>query len=520
MDYIIPGGLLLLIILTVVIRLPFIMTENSDDWATFYRIKKQKGHRWPHYDLDDSLVEGFLGAPRLQYYLVSFFPERLWGVVGNVLNIVYELMSVLITYALAFWIFDLVRIDNAGLMALYAALLFTTSPVLFSITPRLTGVKARTLGTLLILAYFALFGTTVYLQEWWLLAGCVILGIAAILASAFAMQNLVFLSVALTIFYQHWLPVTLMVAVFVIGWFFPKFSIKKVLLHKLNHYWWYKRSYKGTTAQSKNSIADFFRIPVYLFTNRRKFLNQIFVKQSVVVVAYSVPVIWILGYYLWSDAQYAQLTDHVWTEYLLYLSLGGACTFLLTALRPFLFLGEAERYFEYAVPYMSILTVFLFHSSGMLSEVVLLLVLFQVIILLTFFIYNEKGRIKRGMAPLRLDDHLREVIDFLKKTDEEKRILTIPVKYGYVIAYFFKKGEVKVYQTFATHKLDGFRYLSEDLAKYNFPKDDFEYYKSKYKVNILLIPKDYYFKSEYDYSKSLESLTPAFENERFMLFHI
>lgn len=510
--------LLVLFLATTLFRIPFIATNDSDEWATFYRIKMQDGSKWPVYTLKDSVIPGYLGAPRLQYFILSLFPEKLWGYAGNALNILYDYFTASALYLLILAI----RLEGAdGLFGLFSpafwvSILFTTSPVLFSLTPRLTGVKARTLGLFLIFMYFLILQFIFVDNIYFLIPVLIVIGILAISSSAFAMQNLVFLSLGLSLYLWNLIPALLMILIFGVGYLLPKWGVKQVLIHKMNHYIWYSKSRKGTTAQGKNSFRDLILWPTYLFTNKRKFFNILLIENSYLIMIYSVPVIW-FALYLMDPMNLDFFQKHPVINFHVGLIVSGTGAFVLTSARPFLMLGEAERYFEFIVPYMSIIFVFLSISTAS-EELVPIAVLANVLIAQFFLVYRLKGVIKAGLNPLKKDADLDQCIAYLEEHDTIPRVLTIPVKYSYYLGYYTNK--VKYYQIFVTSngKIDGFSYMRNDLAMYDYPKDDIQHFVAKYDIGYVLVSKEYYRSKVFTYNFEKWPFRVVFENSKYLIF--
>lgn len=511
--------LFIIFLVNTLFRLPFIATSDSDEWATFYRIKMQGGKKYPVYALQDSIIEGYLGAPRLQYFIISLFKEKHWSYVGNGLNIFYDYLTGLLIYGLVYF-----TLGFGGSQVFYfsvsfwASILFVTSPILFSITPRLTGVKARTLGLFLVVTYFVLLQFVMLHNVYWLIPVLLVIGILCISSSAFSMQNLIFLSVGLSIYLLDWRPVILMLATFAFGYILPKWGVKPVLLHKANHYLWYSRNRKGTTAQGKNSLKDVFLMPHYLVKNQRKFFNLFLRENSYLILLYSVPIIWLCFYILTSTnfnlAVYQQQTNY---NFYIGLILSGVGAFILTSLRPFLLFGEAERYFEYIIGFISILFVNIclrVESEGL----ILLGVLLNLIIIQLFLIFRFKGFIRRGSKPLYKDSNLDECISFLSKFESKPRVLTIPLKYSYYLGYHTRG--IKYYQFFVTsgNNINGFKYMTEDLAMYDYPKDDINYFVNKYNINLVVVSKNHYIEKMFKYDFESWRMDIVFENENFLIF--
>ena len=342
--------ILLVLLLSFVIRIPFVLSDSSDEWMTWWIIRQQQGRKL-HYDVYDSLIDGYMALPKLQYFLVSCFPEKYWGIIGNGLNVLYDLISILLVYSVSSIIFSAWQISPKNFIispAAWVALLYSTTPILLPITARLSGIKARTLGGLLSLLYFLTFGAAYIFGETYGYLGTIVSGILIILSSAFTLQNIAFISLCLTILYLDWVPFAIFLITVLAGIAIPGIGVRKILIYKFNHYKWYVSNYAGTTAEGRNNLRDIVLLPRYFFTEPAKFLEQVMSKNTFVISLYSVPVLFILIYLCIDRATFSILISNDVTKYAATLIAGSVIVFILTSTKPFLFLGQAERYFEYS----------------------------------------------------------------------------------------------------------------------------------------------------------------------------
>ncbi|QTN38495.1 hypothetical protein HZ996_04815 [Cryomorphaceae bacterium] len=476
----------------------------------------QKGYRLkPNFFPSDSLQNGFMGAPRLQYFIVSWLPEKWWAIFGNALNIIYDILSVILIYV----IFGDIHAEQWHFSpSFWIALVFGSSPILFSITARLTGVKARTLGLLLILMYLSCLKPIVLESNYAFIIPAVVLGVLSISASAFAMQNLVFLSISVSVLLGAPNALLVLLFVFIAAWFDPFLGTKKVLIHKINHYWWYAKSYSGTTASDKNRISDFFKLPHYLVTKPLRFLEIVLKKNSYTVLLISTPWIWFLLWaYLNGFDLHQTKTDMLWSFAIVASTL---IIFFLTTLRPFLLFGEAERYFEYGAAYLSSIGVTLIISWGMSEVILAILVLVQASIVLVFLIYRLKGVIKKGLDPLVKNDHLDDCIAFLRNGHKAINVLTIPLKYGYYLGFHTYDSGIKLYHMFISNEIDGFKYMRNDLAKYDYPKEDIHELVDQYDLDYMVVSKRYHRKDIQDYDFTGLGYAVAHENPEFVVYSL
>lgn len=483
----------IIVIFSFLMRLPFLLIETSDEWNTWWIIKQQKGRKL-HYDLPDSLIEGTMPFPKLQYFLVSRFPERYWGIIGNSTNIIYDIFSIILTYILAHFLFSLMHINTSNLMispAAWVTLLYSITPIMLPVTGRLKGIKARTLGTFLSLIYFLSFGAGYITGNIFFYLGSIVSGILIIISSIFALQNIALISLCLSILFLDWIPLVVFIITLIISMTIPVFVVKKILSQKFNHFRWYVRNYAGTTAAGRNAIKDMLLLPVYLFKSPSKFFDQVFKRNTLVIALYSVPTLFILLYWLYTEKNLFALflSNHI-LRYVAAVIASSIIIFILTSLKPFLFLGQAERYFEYSAPFICFLFIYSVIKIETPTFFLIPLFLFQICIILCTFVYSMYNAFSKALkSPLTSKD-MENLVEYIKKLDGSIRILTIPAKFAMVLSYHVDNFQTRFYYIFVNpSKGKGFDYMNDDLVAHRFPRSDIEYFKNKYDVNTIVVYK-------------------------------
>lgn len=515
----------IIVIFSFLIRLPFLLIETSDEWTTWWIIKQQKGKKL-HYDLSDSLIEGNMPFPKLQYFLVSRFPERYWGIVGNSTNMIYEVFSVIITYILADLLFSLMHIAASNLMmspAAWVALLYSVTPIMLPVTGRLKGIKARTLGTLLSLIYFLSFGAGYITENGFFYLGCIISGILIIISSIFALQNIAFVSLFLSLLFFDWIPIVVFIITLIISLAIPIFGVKKILFQKFNHFKWYVRNYAGTTAEGRNVIKDMLLLPVYLLKSPPKFLDQVFKRNTLIIALYSIPTLFILLYWSCTDNNLFTVffSNHI-LHYVAAIITSSIIIFILTSLKPFLFLGQAERYFEYSSPFVCFLFIYSLIKIEASTFLLIFLFLFQMSIILITLIYSMYNNFVGALKSPLTSKEMETLVEYIKKLDGSIRILTIPAKFSMVLSYHVNNFQTRFYYIFVNpSKGKGFDYMNDDLVAHRFPRTDIEHFKNKYGINTIVIYKKALVTAQkrglfYKFANE----NPVFENQEYAVYRI
>jgi len=468
--------------LSVVIRIIFLNTHSSDDWVTWYILKKLKTEKKIDHSNYDNVFPSYNGYPKLHYYTISLFPERYWSIIGNLSNIFYDLIVAVGVFLIAHYLFNDLRIS------FISATIFSTTPILMPVTARLFGIKARAMGGALSFAYFLCLGGFLMDENIYLAIMSSVFFVLSIMSSSFAMQNIIFITIIISVFYFNFLPCLLLILSIVVGYLIPSTGIRKILTHKWNHYLWYFKNQKGTTVEKRNRLKFFFLLPIYLFRKPKQFIDQVFRNQSFIIALYSIPGLFLIFYYnlVVGDGS-IMYSQGSWIEYFFFLTVGSIIIFILTSLKPFLFLGQAERYFEYSSVFITILTIYYWTSLSRPLSDLLFLILFQISMVISNFIYIKKNEYARHFKDLTFLDKEKKLIDFLNSNSSIKRILSIPIKYSYKLAYYMKNSDKKYYFANQTTNANGFKNTLEDTIGYSLPTSELDQFKNKYDIDSLIV---------------------------------
>ncbi|MEO1019528.1 MAG: hypothetical protein AAFY56_17820, partial [Pseudomonadota bacterium] len=239
----------------------------------------------------------------LNFYLISRFPQQYWGRIGRGLNLLYDVLAGIIVYVVASDLAHRNGIDDtiAGLtLAQVALLLFMTSPILMPITGRLRGIKGRSFG-LPVFLIFAVILKEYYLEGTFLhLALIPIVTIVMLHVSMFGMQALVFAAITTAIWYIDPIPLVIVGAVCIGGYYLPV-GLRDTLTHHLHFKIWYWNSQKkGTSASGRNDLKRVLRLPLDLFFQPYQFLTTCLHNNSFIISIVSVPAILLIPYIIYS----------------------------------------------------------------------------------------------------------------------------------------------------------------------------------------------------------------------------
>ena len=501
-------GLALVLFLAIVIRVLFWTTSSTDDMVHLWnvRLRKKHGDICSHEPLD-SVLPGKRGYPTLSHALVSLFPQNRWRLAGKGLNIGYDLVVILLAWIVAGMLF-LSRTDGHDPRFLAAALV-ATSPLLLPITSRVKSMGGRTLGNLFAFIYF---------NALWLgMNGSPSLGIAVgitsallvVLTSKFAFQAILFITPFLSLFSWNVFPLLVLAASIVATFVVPGLGLRDVLSFELAHSRWYLRNaYTGTTASARNRWTDIKSLPHMFKSNKDLFFGILFRRSSYFVALYSFPLVWLVFIWIRNNGQ----TSYI--QYASLMTLAACCIFLLTSFRPFLFLGQAERYLEYVVPFAAVTNVACFDASLVNGNTLYGLILFQVVMALVNCIYAHYATVKKAVMPTNTGTAHKFV-----ENCSGLNILTIPTKLAFDFSSM-REGNRFYYRAINTPE-NGLLYKEEDYVWFEMPRTDLIFFHQKYNINTIIASKSFLAiakDKKLDYG--LEKYPIIFENEEFWIVSI
>ncbi|MCQ9205008.1 MAG: hypothetical protein NG737_01675 [Omnitrophica bacterium] len=489
--------LVFILVIAVVSRIIFwLPKQSSDEYAHIWMIKqrKQYGASWED-DVKRSIIKGYRGYPSTPHSIISFFPEKWWFVVGKLLNVIYDFIAITIVYYTSSFLFtDALNIKlkwaiNAPLAVTF---LYATSPILHPVTSRLKAIGGRTMGNVLCLLYIILFGYAFLYQRPFFYIICIPLIWLIIRSSQFAMQYIVFISLALSIFYRSLTPIALIGIAGMSGVLMPKLRIKKLLRRKLDHYIWFIRNAeaKGTTAKGRNSLKSILLLPIYFFTDIKRCVNLCFTKITPFIILYSVPLLGLFAYWFMKDPKSIDIfmANNI-SIYLSVLSISTLLIFILTSLKPFLFLGEAERYFEYGIGAWHFLFIYYLIKKDINTDIIFWVLWCHGLAILLNFMYSCLSDPERKIRSEKTEAFI-DLINYLS-AQVGLRILTIPTKWSYKIATYLDNPDFNFYYNHICRHdiIDGIKYMEEDFVVLNYVKPNMHYFVDKYGINTVIVRK-------------------------------
>jgi hypothetical protein len=513
--------LLVILILTFLLRaLPGILRiiggSSGDQGYHILCAERIRENKFKYPDrLKGFLLPGIYDYPPLFHYFLALFSRTKREQLTPFFSAIIDTIHVLVIYTFILYIAQTpeltIYIPNPTLTACIAGLLFATSPSLiyYGLGPRAFHATPRTLGELFFTVSF-LSGCIYYLQGgiWALFLAGIFAGLV-FLTSKFGSQALIFFSIILALFLQSLFFIALPVFGLIAALVLSKGHYRKVFVGWIKHSILYKNiaqqknvytKFRNDPSQFKNIVLGIKEKDFREFS--RSFLNIITNNTYVIFAIRNIMFFWV--FYLVLKHLEIVTSNNV-LFFLFSWIIASLIIFFMTSLRPFLFLGEAERYIEHSVPAQVILLSVLF-AFWMDYMVFGLLLLYH----LVFYVCNNVliyGSYKLGMENRKAKEDLFSW--FISNKIKGKKVLSIPIDY-YEIQY---KTDNAVLFPPANFTLIGEDEYEDLFEEYPYPNRDLEKQIKRYELELIVVNKrslDYASKRGWNYD--LGRFTKIFEN--------
>lgn len=516
-------AIVLILIFAFCLRALFFFHPGSDQSIHLWLIRRAKRNGFRDKTSRDSLIPGVMGYPCLWHYLCGFMPQR-FGTTGIYLAIdLLDCAGIVGMWLLAEYFFGLYHVNWSGDFPLTpaqcVAVTYAFMPIYLPIQARITGMGSRVFGNLLGVAFLVAMGFAITDNSLLWYGVCFVLNVLVILSSQFASQTAVFFTIGLSLAYLTPFPILVVVSGFLLGLLVPPLGVREVFRQRINHSWWYARVQKRVPFfANRNRLSLLASLPIDLFLRPKRAFHLLIHNCSFFIAAYSAVPLCVLLYWLFAG----QLPLHAlwanpWSRYLVSIIGVSIVVFLLTSFRWLLFLGEAERYFEYSGWAICILMIWVMAVQGVSGGVFLAVLAIELIGVMVNLCYRIIPLMKRMTVEAPA---LMEMVSFLTGNKSE-RVISIPTKLAYRIGNYAPPDTMQFYFNFIMSPTanDGFRYMMEQEVQYDFIRPDFRFFQERYGITTLVCEK-----IELDFAKGigveygLDDKEPIFENDRFVVY--
>lgn len=513
------------------LRLPLALLPATDQYVHDLFIAWQKGRRWVYQDFPDSVYPGSWGYPVLVHWLIARFPRSWWRPVALVVNIVPDLVWAAGVYIAVDWLLA----DVAGLpadarreFAFLAMLLLVSLPVLLPITARVKATGGRTVGGLMTTVAFVALAVFMARGGWVWLPVALVGMLGTFLTSRFGLQTTVFFSVLMALAYLNPAPVLVLVTALAISWFVRPLRLREVLIGKINHLIWYFRDPKiGNVAHRRNLLLNVIRLPWYVVTDWKRAGGVVLLDAPLLIAAYSLPPLWLLGYALATPGVPTGLWAAPALRFCLVMVGAGAVVFVITSIRPMTVMGQAERYFEYAAPMLVVAAVVASAQYELARPMHLVaLVVVQVCVVVLIHVLSHPERVSGLLRPGSDAPQARRLAEFLTAQPDEARVAVLPIKQAFLLAWYtYDRADARVRYYYPTLQregqgLTGLPDFQEDTEFFDLFAGRPERLAEKYGINYVVTERSFEDAVDSEFTRALHERRPLYTNARYRVYRI
>lgn len=367
----------------------------------------------------------------------------------------------------------------------------STGPRVYSFTPRI-------FGEFFIFLFFACMHIYFLEQNIVFLLLSFLFSALALNTSTFGSQVLFFVSIALSLLLTSFIPIISFLLSLILAFVISKGHYKNTIFQQLKYSYQYATygQFNHPAVKNRNRFSQYLLFFKLLFKLDMKSAYAVFISDLTFLNIFYKNLDILVGVFI---VLYFDFID----DFIYNLIISFCIIFLLTSFKPFLFLGESDRYLDYLVIFTTIIIVFSLKPIYIYSLIFIQVLLY----LITLFLYLKSS-----------NNYGINFLDAMKYISQN-----IQDKNKYVI-----HGILNTYINYPLSVLSGLNSLTIE-ANYIFnltndkkimPKDtiytnDFQYLYEKYGVNIIIANKFFLNKNiKYDFSQ----FNVFYENETYIVY--
>jgi len=511
-----------LAVFTFAIRMPFWLVDCGDEATTWWIINRHKDLNRIDYEVPDSLIDGPHAYPPLQYFLISRFPKKYWALIGNVSNIAYDSIAVVLAYLITTWSSKAMGYENFRQIGLWTAALYACAPLLLPVNARVSGIKAQTQGSLLSFCYFLSLAAAFIHGAWPFYLVAVVIVILIVLASAFSLQNIAFVSLLLSVWYLSVIPIAVFAAGIAIGVLIPTIGVWKILVFKVNHSIFVHRNRPSMVfgLDKANSWKDFFNLPRTLLRNPLEFLHVSLHRNSYASSILNIPVFFILTFWLCTNTELrTSLLAGDDSRFSIMMVLSGFVLFVLMSQKLLVSLGPGDRYLgEYSYPFIAFLAVICATRLGVHETVLPALLMFQLTMVAVVVTFLNRKTVFPSLKEAFATESDVGVAEYLRSHGKPQNILAIPLKMSCVLSVNVNDAQTRFYHQWISQGDVGFAYHDENSESYNWPKPDYEFFAEKYGIDTVVVKHVAISNEKIQKLENTNTWPCVYENEDFKVY--
>ena len=383
---------------------------------------RHNGHRFLT-EYPNIIGEKNFAYPQLLHWILSFLPKSFLNNHYSVVGIILNNLSLVLFLVYATEIFYFTELNTSlNYFILYAGLIYCLTPFSWAIwNAKNSGISARGLGLFLGYAYQFLTLLYFYSENWTILLSVFIIVFITLLSSQFAFQYILLTLPLYAILYENYYLLAFPFLAFIMFYIINK----EIAFNYFRGQYWHKTIYYRYLAK------------VYIHKMRpsiwRDFIYDIWIQiikelkrgilyaygNPVISITVAIPALSYLIFHYWAHtpSSLAGYESILFTNILIIL-----IVFILTSFRPTRFLGEPERYVEFAIPSIVLLTIIVAGEDN--SSLNIILACSCVLIAFQFAIQFLKNKKHYGVQLSNLYQRVVEVITEITKDHPELRIFS------------------------------------------------------------------------------------------------
>jgi len=356
----------------------------------------------------------FLHYPWLMHLFLSLVPKKFDHLIERYFNISIDISFLVFLYILTY------KLTETNSFSLYLCILYLLTPITYTTLnegPRVLSLTPRLLGEV--------FGGLVFIFEYlffldlnfiYLIVAC-IFSCLAILVSKFALQALFLISSFLFLMtFKVEFILVLAVSLFS-SIIFTQGRYLKILKDHIDHLKWYfdlnlKNKMKVSDRNSIKKILILFKKK-----NFKELLKYLIFNNSYFIILFKFPIVLlsiVLIFMSYSNTNNFEIID--------FYILSASFVFFITSLKWFLFLGEAERYFNFVIFFILLKCILYYDSNLFFINLIIIYGFLYYLSELFYQILHKKSN--------KIKSKNNEIINWLNSKKKVLKIATIPYGLG------------------------------------------------------------------------------------------
>ncbi len=493
------------IVIRVIPRLILPYDIATDTWYHFSSANsiKKNNHNIPSCN-DGYILGGKYDYPYLFHWVLSFLSKEQmisWDkYISAILDSVY--IGIAFFYVLFLNYID-VLVWSSSTYSLFLLLLMFSTTMLKTINgPRVYNTTPRIFGEILIFISFIFLHLFFYYQNYnYMFLSAFFMGLG-LNSSTFGSQVLLFFTIFLSVFFQDVTPIL----TFFVGIFFA-LTISKghyyyILKQQLKYSYQYATfgQFNHSSAVGKNSWANFTKLIHLLKEKKFKKALSIFYSRLTIV-----------SFFLRAPEALLAIFSIIFfnsilveSPIIIYIIITSWIMFFFTSFKPFLFLGESDRYFDYIIIFATIVICSSFNELYIYIAIVFMLI-FNILSLHNFF-YKEHMYAKE----------LMDAAFFIKKNYNNKNYKVHGIwgsLINYPLSFLTDLDSLAIETNYVWDLVQNNNIYDSLNSRY---KNDFDYLYEKYNINVILVRKAVIIKEEDYYN--FDKYENKYENKMFIVF--